>query len=154
MINIQRILLPTDFSDYADVARSYACRFADEFQAELHLLHVLEVQISSTPELGMGLALPSHIHESQELAEQQLTTVLDKEWAEGKKVFFATAHGPAFLGIIQYAKEHDIDLIIMGTHGFTGLAHMLIGSVAEKVVRKSPCPVLTVRPEGHQFVMP
>jgi nucleotide-binding universal stress UspA family protein len=62
--------------------------------------------------------------------------------------------GPPFVEIVRYAKEHDVDLIVMGTHGRTGIAHALIGSVAEKVVRKAPCPVLTVRPEGHQFVMP
>ena len=62
--------------------------------------------------------------------------------------------GVPFLEIIRYAKELEIDLIVLGTHGRTGLAHVLLGSVAERVVRKSPCPVLTVHPKGHQFVMP
>ena len=56
--------------------------------------------------------------------------------------------------IVRYARAENIDLIVISTHGRTGLAHMLIGSVAETVVRTSPCPVLTVRPKGHQFVMP
>ena len=62
--------------------------------------------------------------------------------------------GTPFLEVIRYAKDHDIDLVIVGTHGRTGLVHVLMGSVAEKIVRKAPCPVLAVRPEGHQFVMP
>ena len=62
--------------------------------------------------------------------------------------------GTPFVEIVRHAKENDVDLIVMGTHGRTGLVHALIGSVAEKVVRKAPCPVLTVRPEGHQFIMP
>ena len=64
------------------------------------------------------------------------------------------AEGTPFLEIIRYAREHEIDLIVMGTHGRSGLGHVLIGSVAERVVRKSPCPVLTIRPGGHEFVMP
>ena len=55
---------------------------------------------------------------------------------------------------IDYVREHDIDLLVIGTHGRSGLMHVLMGSVAEKIVRKAPCPVLTVKPEGHQFVMP
>ena len=59
-----------------------------------------------------------------------------------------------FTEIIRFAKDKDIDLIVMGTHGHTGLAHVLLGSVAEKVVRKAPCPVLTVRHPEHEFVHP
>ena len=65
----------------------------------------------------------------------------------------ATRQGPPFLEILRYAKEVDADLIVMGTHGRSGLVQMLIGSVAEKIVRKAPCPVLTVRPDQHEFVM-
>ena len=76
------------------------------------------------------------------------------DWNFTGKVIRSTRTGPPFVEIIRYAKEHDVDLLIMGTHGRGGLAHMLLGSVAEKVVRKSPCPVLTVRPDQHQFAMP
>jgi nucleotide-binding universal stress UspA family protein len=118
------------------------------------LLHVLEVHAGSTPQFAFGLVLPSKVEESKLAAEEELQKMLDADWAADKRIVTATTHGPPFIGILRYAKEHDIDMIIMGTHGRTGLAHTMIGSVAERVVRKAPCPVLTVRPEGHQFVMP
>jgi nucleotide-binding universal stress UspA family protein len=62
--------------------------------------------------------------------------------------------GAAFMEIIEYAQSQQIDLIVIGTHGRSGFAHILMGSVAERVVRKAPCPVLSVKPEGHQFVSP
>ena len=154
MIQLARILLPADFSEFSSEATNYACAFAEQFDAELHLLHVLEIHHSTTPDLAMGLALPSRIKESREAVEKALENVLDSKWAEGRKVVKATAEGPPFLEIIRYAKQHDVDLIVMGTHGRSALVHVLMGSVAEKVVRKAPCPVLTVRPEGHQFIMP
>ena len=154
MIRLQRILLPTDFSEFSDAATKYACAFSEQFEAELHLLHVFDLRESMTPEFAMGLALPTRIKESQVAAEKALDKVLDPEWAASRKVVKATADGPPFVEIIKYAKQHDVDLIVMGTHGHSGLIHVLMGSVAERVVRKAPCPVLTVRPEGHQFVMP
>lgn len=154
MIKLNRILLPTDFSDYAGAATKYACAFAEQFAAELHLLHVLEVHLSATPAFGMGLVLPKYIEVSRQAAEKAFQEMLDPKWTEKQKVVTALVQGPPFLEIIRYAREKEIDMIIMATHGRSGLAHVLMGSVAEKVVRKAPCPVLTVRPEGHQFVMP
>lgn len=154
MITIQRILCPTDFSSYAAEALKYACAFVDKFDAELHLLHALEVHLSSTPVFGAGLALPRQTRESREAADKELARVLDPEWQKGKHVVRATAEGAPFLKIIRYAREHDIDMIVMGTHGRSGLPHILLGSVAERVVRKAPCPVLTIRPGEHKFVMP
>lgn len=154
MIRLNRILLPTDFSEFSDVATKYACAFTEQFGAELHLLHVLEVFESTTPDFALGLALPSRTAESLQAVEDALTKVLDPAWSEGRDFTKTTAEGPPFLEILRYAKEQDIDLIVMGTHGRSGLVHVLMGSVAERVVRKAPCPVLTVRPDGHQFVMP
>jgi nucleotide-binding universal stress UspA family protein len=83
-----------------------------------------------------------------------LASLVPSDWAEQHRVHRITRVGVPFLSIIEDAREADIDLIVLGTHGRSGLKNLLIGSVAEKVVRKAPCPVLTVRPEGHQFVMP
>ena len=153
-IRIQRILLPTDFSTYSATATKYACELATKFSAELHLLHTLEVHLSPTPEFAMGLAFPAYIAESTKAAEKALTSILDPKWSAGRTVVHALVEGSPKEEIVRYARKHEIDLIVLATHGRTGLAHVLIGSVAESVVRTAPCPVLTVRPEGHQFVMP
>jgi universal stress protein A len=102
----------------------------------------------------MGLDLPTYITESRAAAEKSLATVLDPKWAAGRTVIQAVVDGSPKAEIIKYARKQNIDLIVLSTHGRTGLPHMIIGSVAESVVRTAPCPVLTVRPEGHQFVMP
>ncbi|NIP86691.1 MAG: universal stress protein [Planctomycetales bacterium] len=154
MIRLQRILLPTDFSDHAGEALKYACAFTEQFAAELHLLHVLETHPSAAPHFGMGLALAPQVEESRTEVDQALEKLLDPEWATGRQIVRATATGPPFIGIVRYARQQEIDMIVLGTHGRSGLPHVLMGSVAERVVRKAPCPVLTVRPEGHQFVMP
>jgi universal stress protein A len=151
-IRLQRILLPTDFSDYSAAATKYACELATKFDAELHLLHSLEVHLALTPNFAMGLDLPRYITESRAAAEKSLASVVDLKWAAGRKVIHAVVEGSPKVEIIRYARTQNIDLIVLSTHGRTGLP--LIGSVAENVVRTAPCPVLTVRPEGHQFVMP
>ena len=153
-IRLQKILLPTDFSDYSATATKYACELATKFDAELHLLHTLETQFASTPGFDMAITLPYYISESTAAAEKALNGVLDPTWAEGRTVIYAVVEGSPKEEIIRYARMHDIDLIVLATHGRTGLPHIIMGSVAETVVRTAPCPVLTVRPEGHQFVMP
>jgi nucleotide-binding universal stress UspA family protein len=92
--------------------------------------------------------------ELKAIAEKALAEIPDPAWAAGKSIVRVCRQGTPFLEIVRYAKEHEMDLIVLGTHGRSGLAHVLMGSVAERVVRKSPCPVLTVRPTEHQFVMP
>lgn len=155
MINLNRILLPTDFSEYSKPACNFACAFAEQFGAELHLLHVLQDLVAMVPEPGLAFPPPGdYMQELQESAEKGLTQLLDPAWEDGKTIVRSTRQGSPFLEIIRYAKETDVDLIVMGTHGRSGLAHVLLGSVAEKVVRKAPCPVLTVRSADHQFVMP
>ena len=153
MIRLQRILLPTDFSEFSAEARKYACALAEQFEAELHLLHVVDEVSVVAPEYG-GVNWRDFLDEMQTAARQQLNSVLDPEWKAGRQVVEDVRRGTPFLEIVRYAKENDIDLIVLGTHGRSGLAHVLIGSVAERVVRSGPCPVLTVRPAGHQFVAP
>lgn len=153
-IRIQKILLPTDFSTYSAAATKYACELATKFDAELHLLHTLETHLSQTPGFAMGVALPNYIIEAKAAAEKSLVDILDPKWAAGRKVIRVVLEGSPKLEIIQYARKQNIDLIVLATHGRTGLRHVIMGSVAETIVRTASCPVLTVRPEGHQFVMP
>jgi nucleotide-binding universal stress UspA family protein len=88
------------------------------------------------------------------LATSKLRQTATDEWAEGRTIIREMREGRPFVEIIRYADEADIDLIVMGTHGWGPISHMLVGSVAEKVVRKAHCPVLTIRPAGHEFIMP
>lgn len=156
MISLKRILLPTDFSENSAVAVNYACALTEQFDSELHLLHVIETWVASVPESAMDLATfpMNFLEKREEAALAELGDVLDAEWRKDRHTVRATRQGSPFVQIVRYARDNQVDLIVMGTHGHTGVPHMLIGSVAERVVRKAPCPVLTVRPSGHQFVMP
>ena len=153
MIKITRILFPTDFSQNASVALAYACALAEQNNAELHVLHAIDV--GRLAHISEFVPMPDADFESiYAAAKQSLADVVDREWAEKHKVVHTIGKGPPFLEILRHAKERSIDLIVMSTHGRTGLSHLLIGSVAENVVRKAPCPVLTVHPADHTFVMP
>lgn len=155
MISIQRILFPTDFSEFSRTAEKYACAFVDQFRAEMHLLHVLHDAPLLLPEPGAVMTMRiDYIAEIKTSAERAMKDLLDPEWSREKTIHQVFRTGNPFVEIVRYAKEADIDLIVIGTHGRSGLAHVLLGSTAEKVVRKAPCPVLAVRPSGHQFVMP
>ena len=152
MIELERILVPTDFSDHSKQAINYACELAKRFGAELHLLHVVQ---PLTTHVSYGAPIPdAELHPPEQPAREELEAIAEPGLEHVSRVERSIRTGPPFLEIVRCAKEKDADLIVIGTHGRTGVAHALIGSVAEKVVRKSPCPVLTVRPEGHQFVVP
>ncbi|MBI5760629.1 MAG: universal stress protein [Planctomycetales bacterium] len=155
MIELKRILFPTDFSPNANAALAYATALAEQFGAELHVLHVMVEPAVIIPEPGAFYPIPDTLlADIKEQSEKALNQVPDPQWCQGKVVQRVLRRGTPFVEIVRYAKEANADLVVLGTHGRGGLAHVLLGSVAEKVVRKAPCPVLTVRPEGHQFVMP
>lgn len=154
-VDFKRILLATDLSPNAGAATKYAATLVTKFDAELHLLYVFEEYTGSTWAPGVPLPPPkSLIEQHKQHVAESLVKLMDAPWRDQHPIVRATREGYPFVEIIRYAKDQAIDLIVMGTHGRTGLTHLLLGSVADNVVRKSPCPVLTVRPAGHQFVMP
>ncbi|WP_276259361.1 universal stress protein [Haloglomus litoreum] len=132
------ILVPTDGSEAATAALDHAADLADEHDAEVHLLYVTESPaIAPTPAAGGVLeALERHGEEIVDEAAERL---------RNRRVHTAVARGSPHRAILDYAASNDVDLVVMGTHGRTGLSHALLGSVAERVVRLSPVPVLTVR---------
>jgi len=153
IISIKRILFPTDFSEPAKEAQLYAMALAEKFGAELHLLHVIPPLIPY-PDAAFPYALTQSETELQiGAANQRLAKEVDSAWSQQHVVVHSTVMGLAVDEILSYAKEQEIDLLVVGTHGHTGLSRLLIGSVAEKLVRISLCPVLTVHPKGHQFLV-
>lgn len=156
MITLERILFPTDFSECSRAAENYAQALSERFGAELHVLHVLaDAAMMMLPEPGSAMSLPrNYLVAMKQEAEGALGKILPDKGSGGLQIIRATRMGNAYLEIVNYSTEKNVDLIVVGTHGRGGLSHMFLGSVAEKVVRKSPCPVLTVRPGGHQFVTP
>lgn len=153
MLRIQRILVPTDFSDIGSLAVEYGLAIAKQFDSDLHLLHVIDDYLALAPEAQ--LALPDRKTFMQELnsaAMEELAKVPSQPLTVDR-VKRHTTVGRPFEAIVQFAKEQQIDLIVIGSHGRRGISHLLLGSVAERVVRLAGCPVLTVRPDQHQFVL-
>jgi nucleotide-binding universal stress UspA family protein len=155
MIQLRRILVPTDFSTFSDQAVRYGCEIANRFSADLHLLHVAQDAFPVMPEAGLlTVSHADYMARVVETAHKLLAGVPAAGMLQKPVAARDVVLGVPFVEIIRYARDKQIDLIVMPTHGRTGLVHMLLGSVAEKVIRKAPCPVLTIRPEGHDYVHP
>jgi nucleotide-binding universal stress UspA family protein len=155
MIDLRRILVPTDFSKSSANALTYAVAFAEKFGAQVHLLHVVQDLALFIPEAVMitpPLAPP--IDQFVAAAREALDRAIRGLNKPGLTIHPEVAEGVPYEEILRLARERNMDLIVMGTHGHTGLAHVLLGSIAEKVVRRAPCPVLTVRHPEHEFVHP
>jgi nucleotide-binding universal stress UspA family protein len=151
MIALKTVLVPTDFSECAEAAVRYGRELANHFGAELHLLHVVQDPyryawgVESVPVSGYDW-----IKTQQESATRRLREILS---APGSERATATCPiGVPVEEILRYARDHEIGLIVMGTHGRGPVAHAFLGSVAERVVRKAPCPVLTVHHLQQEFV--
>jgi len=145
----KRICCPIDFSEPSRDAVRVAADLSCRFDAELHLLHVFQVPVYSFLD---ATVLPSAVM-MKELLDRidSLLSHWEKEAEQlgSKKVITAKGDGVPHVEIVRFARDKKCELIVMGTHGHTGLKHALIGSVAEKVVRTADCPVLTVRPSSR-----
>ena len=141
---LKRILVPIDFSEHSKNALTYAASFAKTFDAELLLVYVVEPTVYPA-DFGFGQVVPPAIEkEVRERGSKGLDQLVKQQIAVGVKARAIIRTGKPFLEIIDTAREQEIDLIIIATHGHTGVEHILFGSTAEKVVRKAPCPVLVV----------
>ena len=155
MIDLRRILVPTDFSKFSQVALTYGVALAEKFGSELVLLHVVQDLALFIPEaVAIPPAVGPTVEQFTAAAHEALERLVRENGLEDRPVRREVREGTPFYEIVRLAREEAIDLIVMGTHGHTGLAHVLLGSVSERVVRKAPCPVLTVRHPEHEFVHP
>jgi universal stress protein A len=151
MTRIKNILVPVDFSDAAKQALRYACELADTFEASLHVLHAVE-----NPYLPGGYMefypLPAEFFDQIEReARRQLETVLTSEEQARYGAVLVQRTGVPAQEILHYVRaQGHIDLIVMATHGRGGVARLMMGSVADKIVRAAPCPILTLRFSGEQ----
>ncbi|MDI6767751.1 MAG: universal stress protein [Bacteroidota bacterium] len=143
---IKRILVPIDFSEHSKNALQFAISFARQFNAEIILVYVVEPTIYPADFSFGQVAVPSIENELRERGKVELNQLVETQIAETLPARTIVRRGKPFLEIIKTASEEDVDLIIIATHGHTGVEHLLFGSTAEKVVRKAPCPVLVVRP--------
>ncbi len=150
MIQLRNVLLAVDFSDTCLKATEYAVALTRRFGATLHLLHVIEDPVVYLP-MFESYPLPSR-DQFETYAQDRLENWITDPEVDGLKVELNFRHGAPHVEIIDFAGDNDIDLIVMGTHGRGVAGHLLLGSVAEKVVRKAPCPALTVHVSGRQFV--
>jgi nucleotide-binding universal stress UspA family protein len=162
-MKLTRILAPTDFSKFSGFALEWAAYLAQCMKADLTLLHVIAEEEGKIIEeiIGEGavVRIPKGIRqnvveERQKKLKEQFNMVVSSDIKGMIRVEEMTRIGVPFLEIIKVAKEKEVDMIIMGTHGRTGLAHVLIGSVAEKVVHHAHCPVLTIKHPQYKFIAP
>jgi nucleotide-binding universal stress UspA family protein len=145
MAEFKRILCPVDFSPSAEKALRYAEALAGHFQSEILLVHAYEDPAYIMPMTGYLGPEPGLINQLRAHLEEQMDNWKAAVAHAGFPVRTAILEGSAHQVVIDSAKEYEVDLIVMSTHGRTGLSHALMGSVAERVIRLAHCPVLTVR---------
>ena len=147
MLQLQKILFPTDFSKCAEQALAHAVFLAEKYGAEIHVLHVITIFEDQPSVVSNEIAETKEmVRKLEDIAEKQLNKIVDSHSADDIKITTEVKRSlSAAPAILEYASENKIDLIVMGTHGRRGLGHLLLGSAAEEVIRLAPCPVFTIR---------
>ena len=142
---IRTLLLAVDFSDTSSAAVDVAVEFAKQFSATLHVVHAFDLPVPLvTP---YEVAIPeAYLDQTRKAAAQKLAAIVEKVAGQGVTVESHLAEAPAAPAIVRAAEEVGADLVVMGTHGHTGIKHLLLGSVAERTLRLAPCSVLAVKP--------
>ena len=151
-LRLQKILLPTDFSGCANYAVAYAAAIARATRATIVCVHVVEPVVPAVGYTGLAEPMPiADISEQLEnSAERQLPKLSECEDCQGLNLEELIVHGDAAAEIVRVAAEHDVDLIVISSHGRTGIGRMIFGSTAEAVVRHAGCPVLVVKPPSEE----
>jgi nucleotide-binding universal stress UspA family protein len=151
-LTFKKIMVPTDFSEGSRAAVDWALRMIDAGGTIL-VCHVVDDVPLTYGYVGVAVP-PADLRERMvEEAAREMARSVPGPAPQGVQVDKRILHGNPFVSIVQLAKDEAVDLIVMGTHGRTGLKHVLIGSVTERIVRKAPCPVLVLR-TGGKFEMP
>jgi universal stress protein A len=145
MKRFEKILLATDFSDYSEVACEYALTLAKAFDSSLHLLHVINEPVDLRGFYVPHISFEQLEKEIETGAVKMLEAFCNDNLADFKDYTSSVVTGVPYEEIIRTATENELSLIVIGTHGRTGLDHLIFGSTAERVVRSSPCPVMTIR---------
>jgi nucleotide-binding universal stress UspA family protein len=154
MITLERILFPTDFSDFSSYAASFAIAFACDYGAKLHVLHVVDAPPDMSELILTRIPIEELCSRTAELTLRELESATSQDALRQLDYEVSCVRGTPFVEIVKFARDNKIDMIVIGTHGRNAFESALLGSTAEKVVRKAPCPVFTVRKPGHRFVMP
>lgn len=156
MIVIKNVLVATDFGPASEAALNYGRNIARQFDARLHVLHVTPNMYLTTASPYGYAVVPAGLQDEVEASSRQQTEALltDEDWQTLRATAVTVTHATPAAAIVDYARAERIDLIVVGTHGRGAMAHLVMGSVAERVVRTAPCPVLTVRHPQHEFVVP
>jgi nucleotide-binding universal stress UspA family protein len=150
-MRVTKVLCAVDFSEPSREALHFAADLARQYDAELTLIHVYTIPGYTFPE-GVMVAGPEVMNDLLQEIDRSLESWKQDAIARAvKTVRTVSIQGSAAPEIVRFAEDRGVDLIVVGTHGRGGLAHVLLGSVAEKVVRKAPCPVLTVRASDHRL---
>lgn len=155
-ITFERILCPTDFSELAERAVGFAKRLASVFDSQLYCCHVVDEAYQYWSSMGPeSIPVVPATNELLELAGSRMEKWVAAHYADlAGPVITHLSVGRPFADIIAYSRQESIDLIVMATHGRGAISHLLLGSTTEKVVRKAPCAVMTVRSNREGFVMP
>lgn len=154
MIKITKILVATDFSETSASALNYGREFARTFGATLHVLHVVERALMWAGPEAAGIDFVQLQAQLEAEARKTIERIVTDEDRAQLKAVTAVRHGSPAFEIAAHAKAEAVDLILVGTHGRGTIGHLLMGSVAEKLVRIAPCPVLTVHHPEHEFIQP
>jgi nucleotide-binding universal stress UspA family protein len=154
VVSPKRILWPTDFSELSLKGGRYARGLSEHFGAELHIIHVIPPVMTPDFSVVLPANLPVSAAEPEliEACRQSLAKLIAEHFGGDRSIVYDAFLGNSWLGVCEYARREQIDLIVVATHGRTGLEHALIGSTAERIVQHAPCPVLTIKSSEKDFL--